>query len=236
MSYKSSLFENVTLVDLTHSLDAVMPSWDGHCGFQHNLRKDYDLQAEFQFRTYDIKMQAGMGTHIDAPLHCFSEGQSVEEMSLKSLFAPCVVLDVSKKAHERYSLTVDDVHEFESRYGALPTGCFVIIYSGWDKYWKTPEQYRNNLVFPSISKEAAQELINRQIVGLGIDTLSPDRPEDGYFVHQLILGAEKYIIENVANASSLPAIGSYILALPLKIKEATEAPMRLIAVLLEQER
>lgn len=233
MSYKSSLFENIILVDLTHSLDSTIPSWDGHCGFHNSLRKDYDSKAEVQFRTYDIKMQAGMGTHIDAPLHCFAGGKSVEDISLKSLFAPCIVIDVSKKSHERYSLTVEDIHEFESLHGALSPGCFVIMYSGWDTHWDTPEKYRNNLVFPSISKEAAQELIKRQIVGVGVDTLSPDRPEDGYFVHQLVLGAGNFIIENIANASSLPAIGSYILALPMKIKEATEAPMRLVALLLE---
>lgn len=72
-------------------------------------------------------------------------------------------------------------------------------------------------------------------MGLGIDTLSPDRPGAGYPVHQLFLGAGKYLIENVANAVKLPAVGSYILALPLKLLQGTEAPLRLVA-LINKER
>ncbi|MCI5057750.1 MAG: cyclase family protein, partial [Flavobacteriales bacterium] len=107
---------------------------------------------------------------------------------------------------------------------------FVIIYTGWEQYWGTPEKYRNNYVFPSISKEAASLLLDRQIVGLGIDTLSPDRPEDGFPVHHLILGADKYIIENIANASKLPSVGAHTFALSIKIQGGTEAPLRLVGM------
>lgn len=82
-----------------------------------------------------------------------------------------------------------------------------------------------------MQKEAAHFLLSRKIVGLGIDTLSPDRPDNGYPVHAALLGAGKYIIENIANADSLPSVGSFILALPIKIKEGTEAPIRLIALI-----
>lgn len=68
-------------------------------------------------------------------------------------------------------------------------------------------------------------------MGLGIDTLSPDRPNEGYPVHRTLLSAGKYIIENIANSEQLPPTGSFVLALPLKIRQATEAPMRLIGLL-----
>jgi kynurenine formamidase len=34
-----------------------------------------------------------------------------------------------------------------------------------------------------------------------------------------MLRADKYIIENVANAGRLPAVGAYIIALPIKIQK-----------------
>ena len=207
-----------------------MPSWNGSCGFKPTLRDDYDPSAAYQFRTYDIHMQTGMGTHLDAPAHCFSDGRSITDLNLNECIAPCAVINISLQSHERYSLRPQYIEAFEAQHGVIPFGCFVIVYTGWEQYWGTPEKYRNNHVFPSILKEAASLLLERQIVGLGIDTLSPDRPEDGFPIHHLILGADKYIIENIANASKLPPVGAYTLALPIKIHGGTEAPLRLIGM------
>ena len=52
-----------------------------------------------------------------------------------------------------------------------------------------------------------------------------------YPVHQTLLGAGKYLVENVANADKLPAVGSYSLALPILTVGGTEAPIRLIGLL-----
>ena len=73
-------------------------------------------------------------------------------------------------------------------------------------------------------------LKKREIAGLVIDTPSPDKPEDGYPVHSLLLGANKYIVENATNLKLLPINGAFILALPLKIKDGIEAPVRLIGL------
>ena len=64
-----------------------------------------------------------------------------------------------------------------------------------------------------------------------IDTLSPDLPSSGFPVHKHVLGAGKYIVENIANASKLPPVGSITLAMPIKVAGLTEAPIRLIGLL-----
>ncbi|WP_259567175.1 cyclase family protein [Candidatus Berkiella aquae] len=219
------------LIDLTHSLSPEIPSWDGGCGFEHQLHHDYEPESLYQFRTHKIQMNEGMGTHIDAPAHCIVGGRTISDLEVNELIAPCAVIDVSKEAHETYIVSLADVKAFEDKYGLIEDGSFVIFYTGWDRYWQQPEKYRNSLLFPSISFEAAQFLLNeRKIAGLGIDTLSPDNPKNGYPVHKAVLGANKYIVENVANAASLPPKGSYSLCLPMKIKDGTEAPMRLIGI------
>ncbi len=221
-----------TIIDLTHTLDEHVPSWSGECGFFHETKCDYDdCDTDVKFRVKHIKMNAGIGTHIDAPAHCIASSTTIDQLPLTDLIAPCVVIDVSKSAHERYSVSTDDIHMFEKTYGAIMPGTFVMIRTGWEKFWNQRDTYRNNHVFPSISADAVKLLLDRQIVGLGIDTLSPDRPEDGYPAHALLLGAGKYIVENAANLSSLPITNSFVLALPIKIKDGTEAPIRLIALL-----
>jgi kynurenine formamidase len=222
-----------TLIDLTHSLTPQVPTWNGGCGFDHNLHTDYDPQAVYKFRTHKIRMHEGIGTHMDAPAHCIPGAKRIDELDLNDLMAPCIVIDVAGKAHERYSLSPQDILEFEQQRGRIEPGRFIIVHTGWSQFWNDPEKYRNNLLFPSIMGSAAELLLERQIVGLGIDTLSPDRSEDGFPVHQLVLGAGKYIIENVTNAPQLPPVGAYSLALPMKIQGGTEAPVRLVGIIIE---
>ncbi|MFI4956545.1 MAG: cyclase family protein [Gammaproteobacteria bacterium] len=217
------------LIDLTHTLSPTIPTWDNTCGFNHQIQYDYDSSAPVQFRTHDIHMREGIGTHIDAPAHCFKNSITIDQLPLSDLLAPCIVIDVASIAHERFSLSVNDIKSFENIHGEIPPRHVVIIKTGWGKYWGNPEKYHNNHLFPCVSHEAALLLLDRNILGLGIDTLSPDRPDLGFPVHAALLGANKYIIENIANLDALPVIGSFILALPIKIENGTEAPVRLVA-------
>jgi kynurenine formamidase len=220
------------VVDLTHSLEEHTPSWNGSCGFKHETKLDYaDCPGEVKFRVQQIKMHAGIGTHIDAPAHCISGGITVDQLSLQDLIAPCVVIDVSKHASAQYSLSMKEIEEFEQIHGKIEAGSFVIVRTGWDKFWMHPDKYRNNHAFPSISGSSAEFLLQRNIVGVGIDTLSPDRPESGYPVHGAVLGAGKYIVENIANCCDLPPVGSFILSLPIKAKGCTESAIRCIALI-----
>lgn len=220
------------IIDLTHSLKESIPCWDGGCGFYHETTLDYkDCLTDVKFRIQKMSMEAGIGTHVDAPAHCIPNGLTIDNLLLTNLTAPCAVIDVSERAHERYRVSVGDIEAYENKYGHLRPGQFIMIRTGWERFWSEPEKYHNQHLFPSVSKEAAHYLLQRNIIGLGIDTLSPDRPEDGYPVHAALLGAGKYIVENIANSIQLPPIGSFIIILPLKITGGTEAPARVIALI-----
>ncbi len=106
----------------------------------------------------------------------------------------------------------------------------ILIKTGWSKKYTNTTEYHNNLVFPSISIDAAQFLIKKNIAALGIDTFSPDNPQNGFPVHELFLKNNKIILENVAHLDEMPSTGAYVLALLIKIKDATEAPVRLIGL------
>lgn len=218
------------IIDLTHELSPSIPHWSGHCGFESHIVMDYDQYTiPVKFRDNRLAMQAGIGTHMDSPAHCIRGGITIGEIPVEQLIAPCVVIDISKQAHEQYLLSAEDVKAFEKKHGKIAENTLVIVHTGWERFWSQPEKYRNNLAFPGVSAEAADLLLTRHIIGLGIDTLSPDNGDQDFPVHQLILGAGKYIIENVANAKQLPPVGARIIAAPLKMKNVTESPIRLIA-------
>lgn len=87
------------LIDLTYTLSKEIPHWSGHCGFQQQIISDYNGSAEdTKFRVHKLEMHAGIGTHIDAPAHCFVGGKSIAEISLEELFVPCVVIDIPANA------------------------------------------------------------------------------------------------------------------------------------------
>src|SRR3990167_521585 len=122
------------LIDLTHELTPSIPTWNGGCGFEHRLKDDYDLTAEYHFRSHKVFMDEGIGTHLDAPAHCDPQGKCISEMPLQDFLAPCVVLDISAKAHEKYSLLPEDIEDFEKQHGKIEKGCFIMVRTGWDRF------------------------------------------------------------------------------------------------------
>jgi len=219
------------IIDLTHSLSESIPTWDGDCDFELSIIVDYkDCISPDLFRAQKIKCGIGIGTHIDAPAHFIPNGRTIDKLTPEELVIDCVVIDVSSEADTNYTIMPDAVEKFEKKYGKIKSNSLVIFYTGWDKRWGNREKYNNNHKFPSVSLSTAKLLLKRNIVGLGIDTLSADTGKNGFPVHHAILGADKYLVENIANAKELPSVGAKILVLPIKIKDGTEAPIRLIAL------
>lgn len=136
------------IIDLTHTLDNTIPTWNGGCGFNHDLHIDYsDCEGDDKFRVMKIRMHAGIGTHMDAPSHCISNGKCIHDFDVNELCMPCVVIDVSKKCHERYSLTPEDIIHFENKHGLITQGSCVMVKTGWSKFWSEPKKSRLSFYF-----------------------------------------------------------------------------------------
>lgn len=229
MSIMSRQFK---IIDLTHRLLPEAPSWDGSCAFELSIDTDYkDCTSPNLFRTQKINMSAGLGTHIDAPAHVIPGGRTIDKLTMEELVTDCVVIDVSSEADAVCMIMPNAIEKFEKEHGEIKPNSFVIFYTGWDKRWGNREKYHNNHKFPSVDLSTAKLLLKRNIAGIGIDTLSVDTGANGFPVHHAILGADKYLVENVANVKELPPTGAKSLVLPMKIKDGTESPVRLIALI-----
>jgi kynurenine formamidase len=224
------LLKHFKIVDLTHPLCSSMPTWNGSCGFCLEIKKDYDQI----FRVQQIKMHAGVGTHMDAPSHRIQGGLAISDIPLEQLIVPVCVIDVSEHAGADYEISVKDIEDYEKTHGVIGRNSLVIAFTGWNRFWMDAEAYRNidangQMHFPAFSSQAAELLLKRNIAGIAIDTLSPDCSDAAFTVHKLILEAGKYIIENIADCSQIPPKGSYAIALPLRA-ESTESPIRIIGL------
>ena len=220
------------ILELTHPLSSDIPSWDGKADFELSTITDYkDCTPPDLFRTQKINASVSLGTHMDAPAHVIPGGRTIDKLTLEELVVDCVVIDVSQEAHENYLVMPSAIEKFEKEHGEIADHSLVIFYTGWSKYWGNPEKYHNKFGFPSVDVSMAEILLQRKVVGLGIDTFSCDTGKNGFPVHRAILGADKYLVENIANANLLPTIGGKIFVLPTKLNNATEAPVRLIALI-----
>ena len=220
------------MCDLTHDVHDTIPFWDDGCGFQLHINKDYPSAG---CRVHRIEMLAGVGTHIDAPNHFIPGGKDIASIQLENLLVPACVINISTKMHQDYYISIDDVLNYEQQYGKIKQNSLVIAYTGWSQFWNDPIKYRNKdekgiMHFPGFSVGCIELLLERNIAGIAIDTLSPDGSNYDFPAHHLLLKEGLYIIENIANANLLPAEGSFIIALPIKIKGGTEAPLRMIGI------
>ena len=73
-----------------------------------------------------------------------------------------------------YTLSAADVLEHEGAHGPLPRRAAVLVCTGWDAYRRVPDRYVGDMHFPGVSPAAARLLIERDVAGIGIDTLSID--------------------------------------------------------------
>lgn len=226
------ILDHFKIEDLTHPLSPNIPTWNGSCGFCLEIKKDYDQM----FRVQQVKMHAGIGTHMDAPSHRIQGGLSIADIPVEQLVVPICMIDVSDQAGADYEISVRDIQDHEKKYGLIPSNSLVIAFTGWSRFWTNAHAYRNidargQMHFPAFSTQSAELLLKRNISGIAIDTLSPDCLDLDFTVHKLILGAGKYIIENIADCSQLPLRGSYAIALPLRAENGTESPIRIIALI-----
>lgn len=225
------MLQAYSFVDLTHTLSPSIPNWEGDCGFSPKLTWDYEMDAAapVKFCVQDITIHAGIGTHIDSPAHCHKGQRFVGDIPLSELISPLVVISTAEYVDPEYVISIENVIEFERKYGEIIPGTFVAFHTGWSAHWDNAGKYRNDLKFPSVSAGAAAYLVSKNVTGIGIDTLSPDCPNSGFPVHELVLGNGKYIVENLASLNLLPPSGAAIFVMPLKTSGCTESPARIFA-------
>jgi kynurenine formamidase len=228
----------LSIVDLSWPLNDKSAYWPGE-NYQPfkletiaTLEKDGVLSKAFSTPEH-------LGTHLDAPNHFEAGKPSVDQIPPERLFSPGVVIDVAPavSADPDYLLSVADVEQFERDHGRIPDHAVVLAHTGWSKFWDNPTRYQNRdvrdkLHFPGFSPEAVAFLIeNRQVRGVGIDTLSVDHGLSRDFpVHHLLGKADAYGLENLAALDKLPATGFYLFVAPIKIETGSGGPTRAFAV------
>jgi kynurenine formamidase len=232
------------IVDLSHAYDEHMIYWPtSPSTFALKTLAHWNTEGGYFYASNAFCIPEHGGTHMDAPIHFGEDRHPVDEIPIERLVAPAVVIDVTEAAAKDpdYVLVPEDIERWEKSHSRIPEHAIVVLRTGWESCWGNVAAYlgddtpgdASRLHFPSFGAEAAGFLVKeRNITGIGVDTASIDNgPSRDFMVHRITAAANVYDLENLMNLGRLPATGTTIIALPMKIAGGSGAPVRVIALL-----
>ena len=227
-------------VDLTHAFGPTTPHWKG---FGDEKVIDLYTIKKDGFKVQQFTHVGQWGTHIDPPAH-FHEGlRTVDQIDPKEMLLPLVVLDVHAKVAKNpdYTLTLEDVRDWEAKHGRIPERAFVAMRTDWSKRWPNDAAMQNRdsagvAHYPGWSKDVLKVLYeDRKITASGHETTDTDpgvaTTKDDYSLESYILGLNHYQIEMLANLDQVPEAGALVMVTWPKPEGGTGFPARVIAIL-----
>ena len=239
----------IEVVDLTHTLDPdfpviILPPEFGQCArFRMEEISAYDHRGP-AWKWHNICMSEHTGTHFDAPSHWISgrdlPNAAVDEIPIADFIGPVVVIDCSQGAaeNEDYELTPDVIKAWEDAHGAIPEHSWVLMRTDWSK--RSGAEYMNMREdgphSPGPTLEGIRYLVeDRNIRGFGTETVGTDAGQGMHYTppypaHFTLHGAGRYGLQCLSNLDQLPPTGAVLLAAPLKIKNGTGSPLRVLAL------
>lgn len=224
------------VVDLTHPIYSGIPRWPGDPEVRFAMTATIDNDGYFLRR---FAMGEHSGTHLSAPAAFYPDAAGPADLPAEALVVPAVVIDASAAAagNSDYALSVDDIADWERRYGVIPAGSLVLLCAGWQRRWPEPERFINAdadgiMHTPGFAADGARYLLEfRGVAGLGTDTPGIDAGRDtGLSVSRLALAQARIVLECLNNLDQLPPTGATVVIGRLPLVGGSGAPAGVLAL------
>ena len=232
-------------VELSHSLNNDSPYWSGIPEGSVELGKvvfDWgNPMLECQIQTF--KFPGQFGTHIDFPGH-FSKGAALSDaFGVKDAVFPLCVIDITQKVAEdcHYAATIQDIQDYEAKYGPIPDGAFVALRTDWYKNWPDMDALSGiaedgSENFPGWSLEALKYIYEvRNAAANGHEALDTDASAEAAKAEDL--ACERYVLEKgklqvevLRNLDQVAPAGAVLFVAWPRIEGAVGLPVRCWAV------
>jgi kynurenine formamidase len=197
----------------------------------------------------NVTLVTHAGTHLDAPWHYAptaggERAWTIDEVPLEWCFSDGVVIDMRRKADGESITAADCEAELERiAYKVKPLD-IVLVMTGTDKYWGSPEYINHGA---GMTRESTMFFIDRGVKVMGIDAWGFDRPfvsiteeykQTGdasiiWEAHYVGIDTPYCHIEKLANLDQLPPHGFKVACFPVKITGASAGWCRPVAIINE---
>lgn len=222
-----------TIIDLSPIITEDLPA--RIMGAAMSATRPYPVVNPFQHFTRDappyvvrnslFTLLAHGGPHVDAGIHIFPDGGTVNDFTLDQFVGPLRLLDVRDLPKDQ-AISRQIVEAMEIREDDI-----VVLFGGY-------EPPRTETQFPEyhhLSAEAAEYLASIPVRAFATDGWSVDaRGGLGPVVHEAFLPRGIPVIEQLVNLDAVPDDGEVVfVGLPLNVADANGAPMRAAAFVYE---
>jgi kynurenine formamidase len=233
-------------VDLTHAFAPGIPRWSGFPDETRKMIYWYEKRPDTLGGGFfsEVFTHVGQwGTHIDPPAHFVKGLRTVDEIDLKEMILPLVLVDVHSEVEKNpdYTLTVERLQKWETDHGPIPAGAFVAMRTDWSKRWPDAAKMANKDAkatahYPGWSLPALKFLYEeRKITASGHETTDTDpglaTTKDDYSLETYILSTNHYQIELLTNLDQVPEFGAIVVVSFPKPKGGSGFPARVFAIL-----
>ena len=240
----------IRVVDLTQTLapefpTIILPPEFGQCApFRLEEISRYDERGPAWYWN-NFTMGEHTGTHFDAPIHWLSgkdlPDNAVDTIPVKNFIAPAAVIDCSKAAagEPDFLMTLATVEAWEREHGRIERGSWLLLRTDWSKkpYPDYAGLREDGAHTPGPSPEVVKWLVEeRDVHGFGTETIGTDAGQAQHFnppfpAHFYMHGRGRYGLQCLTNLDQLPPKGAVIIAAPLKIKQGSGSPLRVLALM-----
>lgn len=178
-------------------------------GVQFEVRTKRNGPAYWQ--SAQVSMSLHTGCHVESALHCFEQGEAIDQVSLERVIGSAVMLDLTPVS-ERALIDVSDLErahkQLAERHEAIKAGDILLLRTDWaQRAIGTPTYFPQS---PGLTQHAASWLVEKRPKCIGCDFFEepaardPGWTADQFVVHQAILGAGILLVEGLVNLRDLP--------------------------------
>ncbi len=198
--------------DISVAFSEATPAWPGDtpvsCGWGWEIAQGASVNVS------RWTLSPHVGTHADAPLHVARDGAGADQLPHDVFRGEAFVLDVSDRSG------AISLKELEAR-GLPPAIQRLLLHTGRSVAGGTfPDDW------PTLTPEAARELVARGLRLLGVDAPSVDpRESQSLAVHHALFGGGAFVLENL-DLRGVASGRCELCALPLRTGPVDAAPAR----------
>lgn len=238
LRHRASLVNGVhmkRIVDLSHP---ILPGQLTHPGLPapkwevYRSREDYVRAGGVAFQIDQVTMVGNTGTYLDSPLHRFPDGGDLASVGLERV-ADLPIAVVDGRGHRAVDARCLAQALGSAIEGAVE-GAAVLLYTGGDAGWGTPEYASGS---PFLTEDGAEWLVDKGVALVGIDSVNIDDLKDQRRpAHTSLLAADVVIVEHLTNLTSLPPLGARLHAAPPAWHGVGTWPVRAYALVADEDR
>ncbi|MFG6148798.1 cyclase family protein [Halobacillus sp. B23F22_1] len=196
-------------------IDITQPVYEGMPVYKNKPEKQPNFKSNTNGHVTEsrLELDAHTGTHIDAPLHMVNDGDTFESISMNKLIGEAKVFDLSRVED---GITKQDLEGLD-----IQQNDFVLF--------KTRNSFEDefNFEFIYLKEDGARFLAEKNIRGVGIDSLGIERSQPEHPTHKSLFTADIIVIEGL-RLKDVDEKSYQMIAAPMKLVGTDASPARVL--------